>query len=134
MRSLLLIFALALAGLMRRPMRSLLLIFALALAGCFNPEIEDGGFLCARTRQCPEGFRCVAEGALKVCRKQGSGPFDARLADAHAADARGEARRDLRAADLAADRGPREASADGGGREASADRALREASGDRGRE
>ncbi len=38
-------------------------ILALAtLAGCFNPQVENGGFLCdpSQTPSCPAGFECIS--------------------------------------------------------------------------
>jgi len=40
------------------------LALLVALCGCFNPKIADGGFSCAATGQCPEGFRCEQDTGL----------------------------------------------------------------------
>jgi len=43
---------------------------AAATSGCFNPNIVDGGLLCAEGRLCPDGFYCAADGTCK----QGGAP------------------------------------------------------------
>jgi hypothetical protein len=43
-----------------------LLTLALSLvspAGCYNPSIQEGGFICAEAgKQCPDGFSCQSDG------------------------------------------------------------------------
>jgi len=42
-----------------------------ALASCFSPSYGPGGFLCSNG-ECPEGYACVVEGSMKVCRRGAS--------------------------------------------------------------
>jgi hypothetical protein len=54
-------------------MRSLFLItLAAGLAGCFNPDMGDRPFLCAKTgdKKCPDGYVCRAQGGAEVCLKE----------------------------------------------------------------
>ena len=61
---------------MTRPMAELL-ILCVGLTGCFNPEVQDGGFLCEANGICPAGFSCVSAGGGKVCRLGAASGADA---------------------------------------------------------
>ena len=58
----------------------------LSAASCFNPDIQDGGFSCAKNERCPQGFSCVPEGGKKICRKGGVPITDSMVADASVTD------------------------------------------------
>jgi hypothetical protein len=52
--------------------RVLLVALAAGLAGCFNPEIGDRPFLCAKTgdKKCPDGYVCRQQYGAEVCLKE----------------------------------------------------------------
>ena len=55
----------------------------LLVSGCYNPDLSgSGGFKCAKTKECPEGFECINE----VC-VSGDVHSDGPLVDRQVADA-----------------------------------------------
>jgi hypothetical protein len=40
------------------------------VAGCYNPNVQDGGFLCGADKRCPDGYSCAADNR---CRKSADG-------------------------------------------------------------
>ena len=74
-------------GSLSRITQVLLFCFCLAAPlSCFNPDIQDGGFSCAKNERCPEGFSCVPEGGKKICRKEGVPITDGKVVDASVTD------------------------------------------------
>jgi len=46
---------------------ALLALSLLSPAACYNPSIQDGGFLCAEAgKQCPDGFTCASDGHCRA--------------------------------------------------------------------
>jgi hypothetical protein len=84
-------------------------LFLLVLtSSCFDPQYGAGGFSCA-TGLCPEGYRCLSEGELRVCRPEGyrrDAASDAAPADRLRDTSQPERRSDLPPRDHSSERRP----------------------------